>query len=389
MDSEEEVLVVGVETSTECLYLGRRKKGKSAANLRKRKKFSKGCAEKRCLVVVDSDGESEDGCVEVHCEDKHGMLPVISSSSTDDKDDLDCVELSNSSGVDSHGYLVDSDCSRRQDGNLNLLHVDLLLDKTTSNPSTSVPPFRSKEVYASDSDHLESVKKTSVPPFRSKEVYASDSDLLEPVKKDDTEVPSLCQSDFAASNCKSRSQTKSVADTNKKEDTVSSSSSSSEPHNSGARRERVPTCWTNCPNCPPNKKRKYHLIDVAYNSAEWSVVSNPLTQSGGFSVNRVQRIQNESLWQRLCYEKQLMLREQPDVNEQFLYHTTRSSVSVICEEGLDLRLSRNGYFGHGIYFRYWWGLFWGLRHLDYVNLIKGIAMFLFMLCRCHTILRAD
>ena len=58
------------------------------------------------------------------------------------------------------------------------------------------------------------------------------------------------------------------------------------------------------------------------------------------------------LWERLCYEKRLMLRERSDVNERFLYHTSKSKVSVICEEGLDQRLSGMGLFGHGIYFRY-------------------------------------
>ena len=111
-----------------------------------------------------------------------------------------------------------------------------------------------------------------------------------------------------------------------------------------------PTCWTQCPNCPSEATRKYHLIDVERGSPEWNVVSQPLFNSG-FSVEQVQRIQNETLWQRLCFEKQLMLRDRPSCNEKFLYHTSRAKVAVICEEGLDPRLSRNGLFGSGIYFR--------------------------------------
>ncbi len=112
-----------------------------------------------------------------------------------------------------------------------------------------------------------------------------------------------------------------------------------------------PTCWTECPNCPADAVRKYHLIDVMRGSAEWDVVALPVMQAG-FHVTRVMRIQNDSLWQRLCFEKQLMLRERADVNEKFLYHSSRSQVSVICEEGLDQRLSRSmGNFGSGIYFR--------------------------------------
>ena len=113
-----------------------------------------------------------------------------------------------------------------------------------------------------------------------------------------------------------------------------------------------PTCWTECPLCPADAVRKYHLIEVMRGSAEWEVVAQPVVLAG-FIVTRMRRIQNEALWQRLCFEKQLMLRERSDVNEKFLYHTTRSEISVICEEGLDQRLSNSvGNFGSGIYFRY-------------------------------------
>ena len=114
-----------------------------------------------------------------------------------------------------------------------------------------------------------------------------------------------------------------------------------------------PTCWTECPSCPPDAIRKYHLIEVMTSSAEWDVIAKPVMEAG-FTVTRMRRIQNDALWQRLCFEKQLMLRERLNVNEKFLYHTTRSQVSVICEEGLDQRLSRSvGNFGNGIYFRYY------------------------------------
>ena len=113
---------------------------------------------------------------------------------------------------------------------------------------------------------------------------------------------------------------------------------------------RTPKCWTVCPHCPVGAQRKFHLVDVLPHAAEWGVVSAPLMKDG-FVVSRVRRIQNESLWQRLCYEKQLMLREKRDVNEQLLYHTSRGSVEVIAEEGLDIRLSHVGNFGSGIYFR--------------------------------------
>ena len=113
---------------------------------------------------------------------------------------------------------------------------------------------------------------------------------------------------------------------------------------------KYPKCWSECPNCPGDSTHKYHLIDVEHGSPEWDTVSRPLAQAG-FNVVSVQRIQNETLWQRLCFEKQQMLKVRPSCNERFLYHTSRAEVSVICEEGLDPRLSQNGLFGTGIYFR--------------------------------------
>jgi len=113
---------------------------------------------------------------------------------------------------------------------------------------------------------------------------------------------------------------------------------------------RTPKCWTVCPHCPVGAQRKFRLVDVSPHAVEWSVVSLPLMKEG-FVVSRIRRIQNRSLWQRLCYEKQLMLSEKRDVNEQLLYHTSRGSVEVIAEEGLDIRLSHVGNFGSGIYFR--------------------------------------
>ena len=125
-----------------------------------------------------------------------------------------------------------------------------------------------------------------------------------------------------------------------------------------------PTCWTECPSCPPDAIRKYHLIEVMTSSAEWDVIAKPVMEAG-FTVTRMRRIQNDALWQRLCFEKQLMLRERPNVNEKFLYHTTRSQVSVICEEGLDQRLSRSvGNFGNGIYFRYYYNALFCIVDLE-------------------------
>ena len=117
-----------------------------------------------------------------------------------------------------------------------------------------------------------------------------------------------------------------------------------------------PSYWTKCPNCSPNAKRKYHLIDLSHTSAEWAGIADPLTKAG-FTVTRVRRIQNLQLWNRFQFEKQLMIKDRPasfNINEVMLYHTTSAPKEAICEEGLDQRLSRSdgtNRFGRGTYFR--------------------------------------
>lgn len=116
----------------------------------------------------------------------------------------------------------------------------------------------------------------------------------------------------------------------------------------------LPVYWTKC---SKHKRREepYSLADVDSNSQEWSNVCAPII-CANFLVTRLQRIQNPSLWERLQCERRLMARNHPkyfDLNERLLYHTSRADTRVICEEGLDQRLSRSGNFGRGIYFRYY------------------------------------
>jgi hypothetical protein len=111
---------------------------------------------------------------------------------------------------------------------------------------------------------------------------------------------------------------------------------------------RPPTWWTTCPHCPANSNRKYHLIDVACGQNEWLSVTEPL-RVAGFTAQKLQRVQNMKLYQRLQFEKQSM-REDYRVNEILLFHTSSAEVSTICSEGLDQRLARRGRFGSGVYF---------------------------------------
>ena len=184
---------------------------------------------------------------------------------------------------------------------------------------------------------LQSVPETPIDPY-----FTTDKDATGVVKSEEC-TPSDSDMDQQMTDANN-----STIKENDAPSTSKTASQSTAGYVSGL--ERMPTCWTPCPNCHPTEQRRYHVIEVAQGSSEWNVVTDQLTRAH-FIVVKVKRIQNDSLWQRLCYEKQLMLRERDDVNMQLLYHTTRADTSVICEEGLDLRLSRNGLFGNGIYFR--------------------------------------
>ena len=96
------------------------------------------------------------------------------------------------------------------------------------------------------------------------------------------------------------------------------------------------------------------MIEVPPNSQEWLNLCGPMIREN-FTVQRLLRVQNQTLWHRLQCERQLMYRTHFagfDLNERLLYHTSRANAEVICAEGLDQRLGGGGNFGRGIYFRY-------------------------------------
>lgn len=113
-----------------------------------------------------------------------------------------------------------------------------------------------------------------------------------------------------------------------------------------------PVYWTKCERCGSLEKH-YHIVEVSSDSHEWLNVCAPLLHAK-FTVQKLSRIQNQGLWDRLQSERQLMRRSRAptfDVNERLLYHTSRANTKTICAEGLDQRLGGMGNFGRGIYFR--------------------------------------
>lgn len=343
MESED-VLILSVDTSAEIVCLGKRRadKGKSAADP-SRRQFKKchnrdGKQFESCLVILDDNSETD--YVEMYGGD--AVKSAETRSSKDNSDDMECLVSvpkrlnmlespdEGAAALQSDSAVLSSRLDPKDDDDLD----DLILTNETkpvaqpvfSTPSSTLP--------------LKPTGTSTTSLAAEMSVYIPDHHL--PDRASSMNYPKSSPSlDKQSNTCTPKSTVPTSPSVELK-----SSSSSSQLSSLG----RTPTCWTNCPNCPPSKKRKYHLIDVAYNSAEWSVVSNPLSLLG-FTVTRVRRIQNELLWQRLCFEKQLMISDQRSVNEQLLYHTSRCSIAIICEEGLDARLSMNGNFGRGMYFR--------------------------------------
>ena len=119
--------------------------------------------------------------------------------------------------------------------------------------------------------------------------------------------------------------------------------------------EDLPSWWSPCILCSEEsfKKKPYHLIDIPLEDNEARVVKFPL-ECTGYHVIKVERIQCPNLWRRYIAEVKLLIQSRGEgfqLNEQVLYHCSRADKSIICTEGLDVRLSHDGNFGRGIYFR--------------------------------------
>ncbi|XP_066301273.1 uncharacterized protein [Branchiostoma lanceolatum] len=114
--------------------------------------------------------------------------------------------------------------------------------------------------------------------------------------------------------------------------------------------EELPCNWT----LELDREQACHHIRLLTTSEEYRLIAEEFSRVN-ITVECIERVQNQRLWDRLQYEKRNMkdMRRSDsfDVNEQYLFHGTQSSaVNQICEEGLDQRLSRIGNFGRGIYF---------------------------------------
>ena len=114
----------------------------------------------------------------------------------------------------------------------------------------------------------------------------------------------------------------------------------------------LPSWWSDS-GSKSTSSASFSVTDLDITSREAKLIMAPLINDG-FKVTVIQRIQSPSLWRRYMGEVRLFLEERGEegfLNEKLLYHCSRAKKEIICAEGLDLRLSNEGHFGKGIYFR--------------------------------------
>lgn len=103
-----------------------------------------------------------------------------------------------------------------------------------------------------------------------------------------------------------------------------------------------------------NASQIRHTSEVNSGEPIFLEIRSDLEQAG-FILTRLLRIDNSDLKEKFQIEsEQLKKTKQYDkdfkLNIQNLYHGTTAPLADICDEGLDVRLSRKGRFGRGIYF---------------------------------------
>jgi len=95
------------------------------------------------------------------------------------------------------------------------------------------------------------------------------------------------------------------------------------------------------------------LKDVSQDSDEGRRVVNQIRESlPNLQIFKIERVQNVWLYERYFYERKKMKLKNGDSNEVEAFHGTMADPKVIynCEDGFDMRFSKKGLWGRGIYF---------------------------------------
>lgn len=109
----------------------------------------------------------------------------------------------------------------------------------------------------------------------------------------------------------------------------------------------IPVNWTS--NC---EQSIYDIVTLTPGEKEYDYICDEM-KSAGIQLTKIQRLENIHLLDRFKSETEHIKKRRQlgfNMNIKYLYHGTKVDKSRVCEEGLDQRLSRMGFFGKGIYF---------------------------------------
>ncbi|KAK3109173.1 hypothetical protein FSP39_024638 [Pinctada imbricata] len=114
----------------------------------------------------------------------------------------------------------------------------------------------------------------------------------------------------------------------------------------------IPISWSQDSFQLRNAAASFILVELHPGQSEYDQIEEEL-QGAGVDIVQVTRLQNVHLLDRFKSEMDDLIKRRHkgfDLNVRYLYHGTTVNKRNICEEGLDQRLSRMGFFGKGIYF---------------------------------------
>lgn len=110
----------------------------------------------------------------------------------------------------------------------------------------------------------------------------------------------------------------------------------------------IPVVWTKC-----DKNSKAHrLVKIEPGLDIYDQIEQEF-QKVNIGIKKIERLESVRQLRRFKSEMEDIQSHRKsgfDLNIQYLYHGTNVDLERLCEEGLDQRLSRMGYFGKGIYF---------------------------------------
>ncbi|XP_071941022.1 protein mono-ADP-ribosyltransferase PARP12-like [Antedon mediterranea] len=116
----------------------------------------------------------------------------------------------------------------------------------------------------------------------------------------------------------------------------------------------IPACWEKVDKFDP--EASFQLVDVKVGSTEYNEVKRLFNQTCNNPILKIQRVQNEELWEDYQKKQERMIKKLPPGTtvERRLWHGTRDyHAQAICQQNFDFRCSGSSSgtaYGQGSYF---------------------------------------